>query len=624
VKLRAGVALSAVLMLLGGCAGSTSGGGGGNPVAPNIAVQPSNQTVTVGQSATFAVTATGTAPLSYQWQKGMTDISGATSASYTTPAATTADSGTSFRVIVSNGINPAATSNAAILTVNPTPPPGTTSVLTYHNDAGRTGLNAKETILTTSSVNSAKFGKLGSLAVTGLVDAEPLYVPNLTIGGAPHNVLYVATEHEMVYAFDADTFAQLWEVSVIPTSETPSDQVDGCGQVAPEIGITSTPVIDPSAGPNGTIFVVSMSKGGSTYHQRLHALDLVTHAELDGGPTEIQATFPNLSGGTTFDPEQYEERAALLLLGGGIYVAWTSHCDSGAYTGWVMGYSESTLQRVSVLNITPNGSEGGIWMAGGGLAGDSSGNIYFLDGNGTFDTTLSGGFPNQGDYGNSFIKVSTGGGSLNVADYFAMHNTVSESGGDQDLGSGGAMLLPDLTDGGGTVRHLAVGAGKDGNIYVVDRDNMGKFNPSNDSAIYQELGGALGGVWSSPAYFNSTVYYGSVGNNLLAFPIASAKLATSPSSSSATNFGYPGTTPSISANGTASGIVWAIENGSTGTLHAYDATNLANEFYNSNLAPGGRDQFPTNGNDKFVTPMIANGKVYVGTPGAVVVFGLLP
>jgi len=608
------------------------------PVAPSITTQPTDQTVTAGQTATFTVVASGTAPLSYQWQENNANISGApNSASYTTPATTLADSGATFRVIVSNGVNPPATSNSATLTVNPAPPPPTVSVLTYHNDNGRTGLNPSETILTTSNVNSTTFGKLGTLSVTGLVDAEPLYVPNLTINAATHNVVYVATEHDMLYAFDADTpGAPLWQLSVIPGTEAPSDD-RGCGQVTPEIGITSTPVIDLNAGPNGTIFVVTMSKAGSTYHQRLHAIDLVTHAELNGGPTEISGISVagtgtgNSGGNQSFNPASYEERAALLLQNGVIYTTWSSHCDAPNYTSWVISFNESNLTRLSVLNLTANGTtqngqEGGLWMAGDGPAADASNNIYFLVGNGTFDTTLSGGFPNKADFGNSFMKLSTTGDTLAVADYFAMNNgsgnAETESSADTDLGSGGEMLLPDMKDSQGNTRHLAVGAGKDSNMYIVDRDNMGKF-ATNDSGIYQELLGALpGGIWSAPAYFNNAVYYASNGSRLRAFSISTARLSTSPTLSSH-SFGYPGATPSVSANGTANGIVWTLEAGGTGVLRAYDATNVATELYDSNQA-GSRDQFSSNSNDKFVTPMIANGKVYVGTPDAVVVFGLLP
>jgi hypothetical protein len=623
------LALSAVAVLgsLGifeyGCGGSNSSSG-----APAITAQPSNQTVTAGQTATFSVTATGKSPLSYQWSKNGSAISGATSSTYTTPATTTADSGSTFQVAVSNALG-SVTSHSATLTVTPgSGGGGTASVLTYHDDVARTGLDPNETTLTTSNVNSSTFGKVGFLTVTGKVDAEPLYMPNLSINGATHNVVFVATEHDLVYAFDADTFTQLWQASVLGTGETTSD-THSCGQITPEIGITSTPVIDPGAGAHGTIFVVAMSKDSTgKYHQRLHAFDLTTGAEQAGSPVEIQATYPSASGQDTFDPYQYAERSGLLLLNGVIYTGWTSHCDETPYQGWLMGYNESTLQQTGVLDLTPNGSEGSIWMAGSGLAADASGFIYFLDANGSFDTNLnSSGFPANGDYGNAFMKVSTSGGALSVADYFAMHNTVGESDADEDLGSGGALVLPDLKDASGNTVHLAVGAGKDGNIYIVNRDNMGKFNPSNNSALYQEVDGQIGGQeFAMPAYFNGTIYYGAVGNALKAFPITNAKLATSPSSASSATFAYPGTTPSISANGTSNGIVWAVENtgsgtgGGAGVLHAYDATNLGTELYNSNQASNGRDSFTDN---KFITPMIANGKVYVGTPTGVAVFGLL-
>jgi hypothetical protein len=508
-----------------------------------------------------------------------------------------------------------------------TPPPGGPSgsaVLTYHNDVGRTGQYTSETTLTTANVNSTTFGEIGFLGVTGKVDAEPLYMPNVTIAGANHQVIFVATEHDLVYAFDASTLSQLWQVSVLGSGEATSDP-HNCGQITPEIGITSTPVIDPNAGPHGTIFVVAMSKDSSgNYHQRLHALDLATGAEQSGSPTEIQASYPNAQGQTSFDPYQYAERAGLLLMNSTIYLGWTSHCDQNPYTGWLMAYGESTLKQTAVLNLTPNGSEGSIWMSGAGLAADSSNFIYFLDANGTFDATLNAsGFPSSGDFGNSFMKVSTSGGSLAVADYFAMHNTSAESNGDEDLGSGGALVLPDMTNASGSTVHLAVGAGKDTNIYLVNRDSMGKFNPNNDSAIYQEIDGALpGGVWSMPGYFNGTVYFGGVNDTIKAFPFSSAKLATTPSSRSSETYGYPGATPSISANGTSNGIVWTVQaSGTNGILHAYDATNLGNELYNSTQAANGRDSFADN---KFITPVIAAGRVYVPTPTGVAVFGPLP
>jgi hypothetical protein len=595
------------------------------PVGPSITTQPADQTVTVGQTATFSVVATGTAPLTYQWQKNSANISGATSASYTTPATVSGDSGAAFRVIVTNSVTN-ITSNAATLTVNPVVVSNGTDVTTYHNDIARTGQNTTETVLTQANVNSATFGLLRNLPVDGLVDAEPLYLSQLSVSGTTHNVVFVATEHDSVYAFDSDTGTQLWKVSLLGSGETTSDN-RGCGQVTPEIGITSTPVIDRTAGVHGILYTVAMSKTSTTYFQRLHALDITTGAELEGGPVTVVASYPgtgqNSSGGEViFDPKQYKERAALLLLNGVIYTSWASHCDDQPYTGWIMGYNQTTLAQTTVLNVTPNGSEGSIWQSGGGLVADPQGNIYALVANGTFDTTLdTNGFPNKQDFGNGFVKVSTAGGILKVVDYFNMMNTTSESGSDTDLGSGGAMVLPDLAYGTGATLNLAVGAGKDGNLYVVNRNNMGKWN-ANSNNVYQELAGAVpNGVFGVPAYFNNTVYYCDQNNNLKAFAISNGKLSTTPVQTAA-SFQYPGILPSVSANGTSNGIVWGIENTGTAVLHAFAANNLAQELYNSNQATGGRDQFGSG--NKYVTPMIADGKVFAGTSNSVAVFGLLP
>jgi outer membrane protein assembly factor BamB len=507
-------------------------------------------------------------------------------------------------------------------------PPGSSSVdvTTYHNDVARTGQNLSETVLTPRNVNASSFGKIGFLSVDGKVDGQPLELSAVTVNGQQRDVLYVVTEHDSVYAFDANGGAQLWKTSVLAPGETPSDD-HSCSQITPEIGITSTPVIDRTRGPNGAIYVVGMSKDSAgNYHQRLHALDVTSGTELFGGPTEIHATYPgtgaNSSGGQViFDPGQYAERVGLLLLNGIIYLGWTSHCDLPPYTGWVLGYDPSTLAQRTVLNLTPNGSEGSIWMSGTAMAADGAGNIYFLDANGTFDTTLnSNGFPNSGDFGNAFIKLSTANGQLSVMDYFEPFNTLQESSNDEDLGSGGALVMPDVADAAGQVHHLALGAGKDANIYVVNRDSMGKFS-STWNNIYQELAGVLSGpVFSMPAYFNNTVYFGAVGDQIKAFPITDAKLASTPGAATTNSFPYPGTTPSISANGSANGILWAAENGDTAVLHAYNASNISQELYNSNQA-GSRDTFGAG--NKFITPTIANGRVFVGTTNGVAVFGLL-
>src|SRR5947207_1292187 len=518
----------------------------------------------------------------------------------------------------------------------PGPPPATsgTDVVTYKNDLARSGQNLTETVLTLANVNASGFGKLRFLATDGRVDAQPLYLAALSLQGAAHNVVFVATENDSVYAFDADSGALLWHVSLLGAGETPSGP-HACGQIVPVIGITSTPVIDRAAGSHGTLYVVAMSNSGAD-HQRLHALDLTTGAELLGGPRDITATYLAPGGGTrTFDPGQYAERAALLLSRGVIYTSWTSHCDISPYTGWVIAYAQTDLAQTAVLNVAPNGTGTGagtagpaIWMSGGGPGADAAGNIYLLTANGAFETTLdANGFPSNGDYGNSFLKLSTAGGGLSVADYFTMSNEVSESQADLDLGSGGAMLLPDLTDSTGTIRHLVVGAGKDGNIYLVDREAMGKFNAqSNNSQIWQQLtqvlgDGSSGGIWSTPAYFNGTVYYGPSGGNLLAFPLSGARLAASPSSASSARFPYPGTFPAVSANGASNGIVWAHQNTNPAVLYAFDAGNLGHELYDSSQAANGRDQFGAG--NKFITPTIADGKVFVGTQTGVAVFGLL-
>jgi hypothetical protein len=412
---------------------------------------------------------------------------------------------------------------------------------------------------------------------------------------------------------------------MLGSGETSSDD-RGCGQVTPEIGVTATPVIDRTRGAHGALYVVAMSKDANgNYFQRLHALDLTTGAELFGGPMAVQATYPGTGdsssgGNVVFEAKQYKERPGLLQIGGTIYTTWSSHCDARPYTSWVMSYDANTLAQRSVLNLVPNGSEGGIWMAGTAPGADASGNIYFMVGNGDFDTTLNAsGFPANANCGQCYVRLSSNA-PITLLDYFTPSNTVSESNGDVDFGSGGPLLLPDLVDGNGTTRHLAVGSGKDAIIYVVDRDNMGKFNSGADN-IYQQINGQIGGVFSKPSYFNNTVYYGAVGDHLKAFPITNAKLSATPATQSSDSFAYPGTTPSISANGTSNGIVWTVENGSTGVLHAYNAANLTSELYNSNQAANNRDHFSDN---KYVTPMVANGKVYVGTPNSVAVFGLLP
>jgi hypothetical protein len=497
------------------------------------------------------------------------------------------------------------------------------NVLTYHYDLSRTGADLNETTLTPANVNSTTFGKLFVDPVDGKVNAQPLYVANLAIPGkGTHNVLFVATEHDTIYALDADHFTgingtPLWKVSLLGTGEVPSDN-RGCGQITPEIGITATPVIDLST---DTMYVVAMSKlvSGSTttYFQRLHALDITTGAEKFGGPVTITASAPGTGDGgstVTFQAANQVNRPGLLLLNNVVYTFWGSHCDAGVYYGWIIAYDATTLKQLSVFNVDPNLQKGSVWASGVAPAAGSAGNIFLMTGNGGFDANTGG-----PDYGDTFLRLSTSSG-LKVAGFFTPDNQQFLNQNDLDLGSGGVLLLPSNV-GSSAHRYLAIGAGKGATIYLIDRVNPGGFDPNTDHVV-QELTSVINKEYGAPAYFNGTVYIGSVSDPLMAFSISNAVLSTSPTSQTSTVFGYPGTTPSISANGTTNGIVWAAENGNVAVLHAFDATDLSKELYNSNQAANNRDHFGMG--NKFITPVIANGKVYVGTTTGVAVFGLLP
>jgi uncharacterized protein (TIGR03437 family) len=486
---------------------------------------------------------------------------------------------------------------------------GQVNVLTYHNDLSRTGQNLNETILTPARLEAGEFGPLFSNPVDGQVYGQPLYVWGLNVAGKGlHNVLFVVTEHDSVYAFDADqNSAPLWQVSFINPAagitSVPSDTL-GCQAIAPEVGITGTPVIDPTT---GTLYVVAMTLEdfGRTYVHRLHALDVATGQEKPGSPVEIEASAPGAGDGNTsvtFKPWLYKERAGLLLLNGVVYTAWSSNCDSGDYHGWLIGYDAKTLERVAIYTSTPNWEAGSIWQSGAAPAADGSGNIYIITGNGTFDAAGGG-----SDLGDSVIKLSPAN-ALSVADYFTPFNAGLLDVKDIDLGSSGALLLPDSA---GTPQHphLLVTGGKEGRVYLVDRDSMGHFSPSSDSQIVQSLATAIGPLYGIPVYFNNTVFFSGQHDALKAFPISHGLLSETPSSESTGAIAGMGSVPSISANGALQGIVWTIQ---PDALHAYDATNLGNELYRGSYGSY----------VKFSTPTIANGKVYVGTGSSVAVFGL--
>ncbi len=499
------------------------------------------------------------------------------------------------------------------------------AVTTQHNDNYRTGQNTSETVLTPANVNKTQFGKLFTQVVDGYVYAQPLYVPNVAIQGkGTHNVVYVATEHDSVYAFDADNntganASPLWHVSFINPAAginvVTSNDVS-CSDLVPEIGITGTPAIDLST---NTMYLTAKTKENGNFVQRLHALDITSGAEKFGGPLAIQAQFNgNADGGkkVTFDPLREGQRVGLLVQNGLVYIGWASHCDIGPYHGWLLAYDAQTLQQKGVWNATPNGGLGGFWQAGAGIAADSHNLLYIASGNGTFDKDVGG-----RDYGDSIIKLGFNlVGKLVAKDYFTPHDQQFLENTDTDLGSGGVLLIPDRP--GKKHPYLLVQVGKEGTVYLTNRNNMGKFNPNNDDQIFQNLPGAVGGMWGMPAFWNNNVYFGGVGDNLKMFsldPVAGL-LSTTPVSNTGTFFGYPGTTPSISANGASNGIVWALQtDGNPAKLHAYDATNLSTELYNT-TQNSARDN-PGNA-VKFTVPTVANGKVYVPAQKQLSVYGL--
>lgn len=500
---------------------------------------------------------------------------------------------------------------------------GQISVLTYHNDNSRSGLNANETVLTPSNVNKNQFGKLFSVPVDGKVHAQPLYVANVDVPSfASRNVIYVATEHDSVYAIDADAGVIFWKVSFINPSAnvtTVSSTTDlACSDISPEMGITGTPVIDSST---GTLYVVALTKESGIFVQRLHALDIATGAEKFGGPIVVQAAVPgtglaSVNGTVEFNPLYENQRAGLLLSSGVIYIGYGSHCDLPPYHGWLLAYDAATLEQIGAFNSTANGGKGGIWQAGGGIAADATGVLYFVSGNGTFDANTGG-----TDYANSYFKLQLMP-PFTVEDYFTPYNEASlNAGNDQEPGSGGVILLPDQA---GSHPRLMIGSGKQGIIYLLDRDKMGEFNPTTNLVV-QQISGQIGSLFSTPATWQNNVYFGPASDCLKVFTLRNGVLSSTPASHAPKCFAWPGATPSISANGTTNALVWALQTDAFSTngpavLHAYDATNLATEFYNSNQNLARDDPGAA---VKFSVPTIANGKVYVGAQQQVSVYGLL-
>lgn len=531
-----------------------------------------------------------------------------------------------------------------------------TAVPTWHDDISRDGANTHEYALTTSTVASGTFGKLFSCTVDGAVYTQPLWIPNLSIGGTTHNVVFVATQHDGLYAFDADSApsgcAPLWHANLIDAahgatageSPVPSGGAGsmvgyGNGDIVPEVGVTGTPVIDPAT---NTLYVVSKSVivSSAQFYQRLHAIDLLTGNEKFSGPVTIAATFPgSADGGTavTFSPGQENQRTGLALANGNVYIAWASHEDKTPYYGWVLAYDAHTLAQVAVFNTTPDQGWGGIWMGGAAPSVDSNGNLYMITGNGTFDAANTSG-PNH-DYGDSMLKLTS---SLQVAQYFTPSDQESDQTNDNDFGSGGTAILVDLPANGTNPTHLIIGGGKDGALYVLNRDQLGGLGDTN--AWQRVDSGTM--IFSTGAFWNNTYYIAGGMGPMKAFDLnlSSAQINSTSTSSSSNNYPFKGATPSISASGNSNGILWALDNGlycthfSSGcgptVLHAYDAANLSKELWNSSQNPN-----DAAGNAvKFTVPTIANGRVYIGTrgnntggadsstsvPGELDVYGILP
>jgi hypothetical protein len=597
----------------------TSNGGGGTQLVAlsgtgaagvGIALSPGAAAITDTAVLTLTAALTNTTNANVTWlvdgmangssSVGTITATGPNTASYTPPKSD------GPHTVTANSA--ASTTSSASMVVTVTDYPGT---FTYHNDNARDGQNQQEIVLSPSNVNVAQFGKLFSYPVDGQVYAQPLYVANVNIPGQGfHNVLYVATENDSVYAFDADglTTVPLWQVSFLSATQNVTPVASTAinanyTDLFPQIGITGTPVIDPAA---GTLFVVAKTDDNGTYNQRLHALNIATGEEQANSPVVISASITTDGKNKTFNALLENQRAALLLLNGVVYIAWGSHGDIGTYHGWVIGYDETTLVQQGVYITTPVDSYGGIWQAGGGPAADTSGNIYVTSGNGPDDVAAGG-----SDYSGALIKLGTTSG-LSVADYFKPSTNTTDN--SYEMSSGGPVLLPTQT---GDIPDIAIVAGKDKNIYLVNRDSLGGASPSGSQLLQTITGAFKAGVFSTPSFWQNNVYFWAETDYLRSFQLQNGQL-----SATATYpllMAFPGASTSVSSNRTQNGLLWAID--ANAVLHAFDATNVSHEFYNSSEA-GTRDTagIPV----KFAVPTIANGKVYVGSANQVSGYGLLP
>ncbi len=613
-------------LLTCGCSshGSAAPGSEASGTGPSGPVSISARQLSLSATQTVQVTATTTDSAGVTWSLSPAggSISPATSTSGVA-VSLTAPATAGLYTLTATNVSSSAQHAAIVVAVT-----DLDGVFTWHNDLARDGANTHEFALTTANVNATSFGKLFSCPVDGAVYAQPLWVANLQVAGVKHNVLFAATQHDGLYAFDADAIpcAKLWQVSLIDSAHgAPGGETavagnlvgSGAGDITPEVGVTGTPVIDPAA---GILYVVSKSvdAAGTTFSQRLHAIDLATGTEKGGSPVLIAATYPGTGDGTattTFNARQQNQRAGLALVNGVLYIAWASHEDNTPYYGWLVGYTYdgTAFTRSATLNVTPNVGAGGIWMSGGAPAADSAGHLYLITGNGVFDAT-NGSAPNN-DYGDSLLQLTPG---LTVSSYFTPSDEASDYANDQDFGSGGAALVLNLSS--GSPQHLVVGGGKDGALYLVNGDNMGGAGDAHARQLFANVAG----IFATGAFWNNTLYIAGLNQPLSAYAFNPGSLlfSTAAASNSPTAFGFPGSSPSISATATTSnGIVWALDNAqfctsqspgcAAAVLHAYDAANLATELWNSSLTSTDAAGYAV----KFTVPTVANGRVYVGTRG---------
>jgi len=587
-----------------------------------VSVNPEQGSITSTQTQQFSATINGTTSTNVTWSVdgvsgGNSTVGTITTSGLYTPPATSA-------VHIIQATNNANSSQSAVAFLAVTNYLGT---FTQKNDTLRSGQNLNEIALTTGNVNDNQFGKLFSRSVDGDMYAEPLYVPDVTIPGTgTYNVVYVATENDSVYAFDADgtVTAPLWQTTFLTDGAQVLDTADiNCSNITPVIGITSTPVIDPVS---KTMYVLGRTKTGTsgnyTYYQTLYALDIATGAILQS--VQVQASASSKSGTVTFNTLMQNQRAALLLENGVVYIAWASHCDNEPYRGWIVGYNETNLEQSGVLLTTPNGEEGGIWQGGGGLLADANGNLFVTTANGTFDAS-SGGV----DYGDSVLKITPTGGALSVADSFTPFNQVSLTDMDWDLGAGGTLLLPDQA---GSYPHVMLAGGKGSTVYELNRDSLGGFNTTaneNLLTVPVVLGAdqkGAGNRAAGPAYWQEQVYYAGSNGHPMQFSFQGSLISTLPIVQSSDVFGYPGGSPVVSANANTNGIVWILETdqysaGGAAVLRAFDAANISRELYDTTQNSARDAAGPA---VKFTVPAVANGKVYVGTQTELDVYGLLP